>query len=61
MPPVLVNLDEWPVQLQHLVKTYGAGRVWECGLSALRFPPTWISTTREAEAVLVRLEKTINA
>lgn len=62
MPPVLVNEDEWPAQLKFLVREYGPQKVWTAGLRSRNgFPPTWITTTSEAEAVLNELERTVSA
>jgi len=57
MPPALADANEWPAQLKYLVQSYGAARVWEVGLRVLKFPPTWIHATNEAELVLAGLEK----
>ena len=47
----------WPRQLQAIVETYGAERVFLTGLDALGYPPTWAHTNKEALAVQKELSK----
>lgn len=40
-----------------LVARHGASRVWDAGLIALEFPPTWVSQIGERDRVAKQLQK----
>lgn len=45
----------WPFALAKLVADRGEAAVWETGLEALKYPPTWAATAREFQAVKVAI------
>ena len=51
MPAALQDVSQWPDELQSLLMFVAPPVVWRAGLLVLGFPPTWVDTDEEQQAV----------
>lgn len=47
----LESLDAWPPVMRELVTKFGGQRVWNVGLTILKWPPTWAHESQTARRV----------
>lgn len=47
--------DDWPPQLQSVVRQHGPKRVHDAGVAALGYPPAWAHTHNEFLSVIRKL------
>lgn len=55
-PPECAFASQWPTPLRDFVRAEGADVVWELGMNALDYPPTWVLGFDEYKLVAAAIQ-----